>query len=32
MEIKDYSEIELWNPNTRKPYIFNENNFYGVYE
>ena len=32
MEIKDYSEIELWNPNTGSQYIFDEDDFYSVYE
>ena len=31
MTIKDYSEMELWNPNTGRRYIYNENGFYSDY-
>ena len=31
MEIKEYSEMEMWNPNTGRRYIFDEDDFYGNY-
>ena len=31
MKIEDYSKMELWNPNTGRPYIFDEDDFYGNY-
>ena len=31
MKIEDYSEMELWNPNIGRRYIFDEDDFYGNY-
>ena len=31
MEIQEYSEMEVWNPNTGRQYIYDEDDFYGDY-
>ena len=31
VEIKEYSEMELWNPNTGRRYIYDEDDLYGYY-
>ena len=31
MEIKEYSEMEMWNPNTGQRYIYDEDDFYSDY-
>ena len=31
IEIKEYSEMEVWNPNTEKPYVYDEDDFYDDY-